>query len=99
MIHELEEQFDDRNMFLLAVLGLLSVRDHLARLTREYGKAATPTAVSPDQKRGEDLLLHAVLGAISITETVARHAAQAVAGAQVEAPVPPPAATLRRLLV
>jgi hypothetical protein len=101
MMHELPECFDERNMFLLSVLGLLSVGERLDGLMATRGRRLRrPARASPAEDRGRDHLLHALLGVLSLSQTVRVHAHAARREADGRPPRSrQPARLLRRLLV
>src|SRR5262245_22096644 len=74
MMHELPERFDDRNMFLVSLLGMLSLAQQLDELVAKRGRRVRPsTPGSAVEARARDHLLHALLGALALSQTVRAH--------------------------
>lgn len=104
MMHDLPEQFDERNMFLLAVLGLLSAAERLEDLIARYGRprsaSGRESGKADEEERARDHVLHLVLGALSLCDTVAARAREGRTEVEAgETSAAPPSPRLRRLLV
>jgi hypothetical protein len=101
MMHELPERFDERNMFLLSLLGLLSLAGRLDDLIgMRGGRVRRSIPSSPAENRGRDHLLHALLGVLSLSQAVRAHARVARREADFRPRRAPQAARrYRRLLV
>jgi hypothetical protein len=86
MIHSCRDQFDDRNVFLLLTLGLVSLAHRFEDLVLDLDVDAAP----PPPPRREDAILYLALGVASLSRTVLRHAHAALGSAN-DAPSSEPA--------
>ena len=75
IVHRMSNEFDDRNRFLQATLGLVSV----CRRLRMHLDGAAPAAVTHHERleRDADAFLHFLLGLVSVTETLMTHLGRA----------------------
>jgi hypothetical protein len=101
--HSISDEFDRRNLFLCATLGLLAELRQFRRAARER-TTARPALVlrRPDRTSRGDEALDAALGLVAVSRALAAHA-RTVATPRRErgptAPAPAPVAAPRSLLV
>ena len=101
MVHDLGNQFEERNLFLHVALGLLSLSNHLDELLAATPAPAVATGI--EGRSAPDPLVDLLLGLLSVSQTVRRHLDSA-AGSRRVSQAPPDAtprtsgAALRRLL-
>ena len=97
-LHEIDDEFDERNLLLQMTLGLVSVGDRLAELLAEEAAPDTgpqDTSSVPD----EDPLADAVLGLLSFRSTLQRQLASAAVDlARQPATIASPDLEIRELL-
>ena len=97
-LDEHHDQFDDRNVFLQVLLGLVSGGRTLEMLLMAHG----PAPVAPEAERAAqlDAFLDAVVGLVSLSQGLNRHldAAAASAADAAAAPSVTPPASLRGYL-
>ncbi len=67
LLHNLSDEFEDRNVFLQFTLGLISACERLDAIVDQYGAPAT-TGESPLDD--DDPCLHATLGLIALSRRV-----------------------------
>jgi hypothetical protein len=92
------DQFDDRNLFLQVLLGLVSGSRTLEELLVAYGPA---TAVAPEQRDTPcDTFLDVVVGLVAVSRQLAMELEAVAPPAADTAPEPvaPPRLSLRRYL-
>jgi len=77
MIHDLENQFDQRNLFLLVTLGLISMAERIEHALL----ADAPALEVAVESRDSDRLVDLALGLLSFSGTVLRHGRQAASTA------------------
>ena len=70
MLHKVDDEFDDRNMFLQVTLGLISVCAQCDRLMGRYGFAAAPDANLVAATPAEDPVLNSLLGLVALSQRI-----------------------------
>jgi hypothetical protein len=89
MIHAQREDFDDRDPFLLCLLGGIGLTRHVLAATVDAGPAAQ---APPGESRVGERLLDALVGLYAITLAVRGEVASLVPGATQAPPADHPAA-------
>jgi hypothetical protein len=91
-VHRHRDVYDDRNPFLLVLLGAISLGRRFERMLTDLGPSPVAAAETP----GEDRFLNTALGLVAVARTVSAVAETAVSpGGQSRLS---PAASPRRLL-
>ncbi len=65
-VHKHRDVYDDRNPFLLVVLGAISLRHRFERVLLDLGPSPRPI----EEPAGDDRFLDAVLGLVAVTRQV-----------------------------
>ena len=98
-LHKLDDEFDDRNLFLQVALGLVSACAQFDSLVALHGSVAAASALPAAARSPDDPVLDALLGLVALSQCLMAHlnAARSAAPAEAPAAAAPAARAPRRL--